>query len=309
MLKSKKKIYLCDIILISNQNTHIMSNEKSIKPANGYLMFVLVLVLFIGGIVTTVKYENPAWLIATAVAFISIFGFILVNPNSSKVILLFGKYIGTIKTNGLYWANPLYKKRTISLRASNFDSERLKVNDKLGNPIMISTILVWRVTDTHKAAFDVDNYENFVRVQTDAAVRKLASMYPYDNFADEGTEEDITLRSSVNEVSEALEKEVEERLSIAGIEVLEARIGYLAYAQEIANAMLKRQQATAIVAARHKIVEGAVSMVEMALEELGKKNIVDLDDERKAAMVSNLMVILCGDKDASPVLNTGTLSH
>lgn len=286
-----------------------MSNEKSIKPANGYIMFVLVLVLFIGGIVAAIKYENPAWILMTVVGFISIFGFILVNPNSSKVVLLFGKYIGTVKTNGLYWANPLYKKRTISLRASNFDSERLKVNDKLGNPIMISTILVWRVTDTHKAAFDVDNYENFVRVQTDAAVRKLASMYPYDNFADEGLEEDITLRSSVNEVSEALEKEIEERLSIAGIEVLEARIGYLAYAQEIANAMLKRQQATAIVAARHKIVEGAVSMVEMALEELGKKNIVDLDEERKAAMVSNLMVILCGDKDASPVLNTGTLNH
>jgi regulator of protease activity HflC (stomatin/prohibitin superfamily) len=155
----------------------------------------------------------------------------------------------------------------------------------------------------------VDNYENFVRVQTDAAVRKLASMYPYDNFADEGHDEDITLRSSVNEVSNALEKEIDERLSIAGIEVLEARIGYLAYAQEIANAMLKRQQATAIVAARHKIVEGAVSMVEMAIDELNKKDVVDLDEERKAAMVSNLMVVLCGDKDASPVLNTGTLSH
>jgi len=286
-----------------------MSNEKIIKPANGYLMLVVVLVLFIGGILAAISNENPGWLLLTLTGFVSIFGFILVNPNSSKVILLFGKYIGTVKTNGLYWANPLYKKRTISLRASNFDSERLKVNDKLGNPIMISTILVWRVTDTHKAAFDVDNYENFVRVQTDAAVRKLASMYPYDNFADEGLEEDITLRSSVNEVSGALEKEIDERLSIAGIEVLEARIGYLAYAQEIANAMLKRQQATAIVAARHKIVEGAVSMVEMALIELSKKEIVDLDDERKAAMVSNLMVILCGDKDASPVLNTGTLNQ
>ncbi len=174
---------------------------------------------------------------------------------------------------------------------------------------MISTILVWRVKDTFKASFDVDNFENFVVVQTDAAVRKLASMYPYDNFADEGLEEDITLRSSVNEVSEALEKELEERLDIAGIEVLEARIGYLAYAHEIASAMLKRQQATAIVAARHKIVEGAVSMVEMALNELGKKNIVHLDDERRAAMVSNLMVILCGDKDASPIVNAGTLNH
>jgi len=286
-----------------------MKQEKIITPANGYLMLLVALLLFIGGILATIRYENPAYLLVTLTGFISLFGFILVNPNTSKVVLLFGKYVGTIKSNGLFWANPLYKKRTISLRASNFDSERLKVNDKLGNPIMISTILVWRVTNTYNAAFDVDNYENFVRVQTDAAVRKLASMYPYDNFADEGHTEDITLRSSVNEVSEALEKEIEERLSIAGIEVLEARIGYLAYAQEIASAMLKRQQATAIVAARHKIVEGAVSMVEMALEELGKKNIVDLDDERKAAMVSNLMVILCGDKEVSPVLNTGTLNH
>ena len=286
-----------------------MRAEKIIRPANGYLMLFIALLLFFGGIFLIIKQESPIYLIPTIIGFIGFFGFILVNPNTSKVILLFGKYVGTIKENGLYWANPLYRKKTISLRASNFDSERLKVNDKLGNPVMISTILVWRVTNTYKAAFDVDNYENFVRVQTDAAVRKLASMYPYDNFADEGVDEDITLRSSVNEVSDALEKELEERLSIAGIEVLEARIGYLAYAQEIASAMLKRQQATAIVAARHKIVEGAVSMVEMALEELNKKNIVELDEERKAAMVSNLMVILCGDKEASPVVNAGTLNH
>lgn len=286
-----------------------MKSEKIIKPANGYLVLLVTLILFIGSIVFSIQQENPIHLIITAISFIGFFGFILVNPNNSRVILLFGKYVGTIKENGLFWANPLYTKKKISLRASNFDSERLKVNDKLGNPIMISTILVWRVTNTYKAAFEVDNYENFVRVQTDAAVRKLASMYPYDNFADEGLDEDITLRSSVNEVSEALEKEVEERLAIAGIEVLEARIGYLAYAQEIASAMLKRQQATAIVAARHKIVEGAVSMVEMALAELSKKNIVNLDDERKAAMVSNLMVILCGDKEASPIVNAGTLNH
>ena len=286
-----------------------MKAEKIIKPANGYVMFFIVLILFIGGIALAVKSENPIFILMSVLAFILALGFILVNPNSSKVLLFFGKYVGTVKQNGLYWANPLYKKKTVSLRASNFDSERLKVNDKLGNPVMISTILVWRVTETYKAAFDVDNYENFVRVQTDAAVRKLASMYPYDNFADEGHEEDITLRSSVNEVSEALEKELEERLAIAGIEVLEARIGYLAYAQEIASAMLKRQQATAIVAARHKIVQGAVDMVDMALEELNKKQIVDLDEERKAAMVSNLLVILCGDKEASPVVNAGTLNH
>jgi regulator of protease activity HflC (stomatin/prohibitin superfamily) len=286
-----------------------MKEEKIIVPANGYLMLFLFLILFFGSIITMIALKNPLPLITV---FISIFiapGFIMVQPNGSRVLLLFGKYVGTVKKNGFYWVNPFFTKKKISLRASNFDSERLKVNDKLGNPIMISTILVWRVQNTYKAAFDVDNYENFVRVQTDAAVRKLASMYPYDNFADEGVDEDITLRSSVNEVSTAVEKEIDERLSIAGIEVLEARIGYLAYAQEIANAMLKRQQATAIVAARHKIVEGAVSMVEMAIDQLSKKEVVHLDEERKAAMVSNLMVVLCGDKDASPVLNTGTLNH
>lgn len=286
-----------------------MKAEKIIKPANGYLMLLVTFLLFFGGIIIAITQRNPLYIISIILGFFGFFGFILVNPNTSKVVLLFGKYVGTIKANGLFWANPFFRKKAISLRASNFDSERLKVNDKLGNPIMISTILVWRVTNTYKAAFDVDNYENFVRVQTDAAVRKLASMYPYDNFADEGHDEDITLRSSVNEVSEALEKEIDERLTIAGIEVLEARIGYLAYANEIASAMLKRQQATAIVAARHKIVEGAVSMVEMAIDQLSKKQIIELDDERKAAMVSNLMVILCGDKEASPVVNAGTLSH
>ncbi|MGS2727176.1 SPFH domain-containing protein [Psychroserpens sp. BH13MA-6] len=286
-----------------------MKEEKIIVPANGYFMLLVFIVLFFGSIAAMIVLKNPIFIISIILAILTAPGFIMVQPNGSRVLLLFGKYIGTVKRNGFYWVNPFYTKKKISLRARNFDSERLKVNDKLGNPVMISTILVWRVQNTYKAAFDVDIYENFVRVQTDAAVRKLASMYPYDNFADEGHDEDITLRSSVNEVSNALEKEIDERLSIAGIEVLEARIGYLAYAQEIANAMLKRQQATAIVAARHKIVEGAVSMVEMALEELGKKQIVDLDEERKAAMVSNLMVILCGDKDASPVLNTGTLNH
>ena len=285
-----------------------MKEEKIIVPANGYFMLFIVIVLFFGGIFAIVALRNPWSVIAIVCGVLLAPGFLMVQPNESRVLLLFGEYVGTVKKNGFFWVNPFYTKKKISLRASNFDSERLKVNDKLGNPVMISTILVWRVENTYKAAFDVDNYENFVRVQTDAAVRKLASMYPYDNFADEGHDEDITLRSSLNEVSNALEKEIEERLSIAGIEVLEARIGYLAYAQEIANAMLKRQQATAIVAARHKIVEGAVSMVEMALEELGKKQIVDLDEERKAAMVSNLMVVLCGDKDASPVLNTGTLN-
>ncbi len=285
-----------------------MENEKTIKAQSGYLYLVIMLLFLAAGIFGITR-GMLTMIPLLVLGLLMMPGFFLVNPNTSKVLLLFGKYVGTVKENGFFWANPFYTRRSISLRASNFDSERVKVNDKLGNPIMISTILVWRVSDTYKAAFEVDNYENFVRVQSDAAVRKLASLYPYDNFEDDGAEEEITLRASVNEVSEALEKELSERLSMAGIEVLEARIGYLAYAQEIANAMLKRQQATAIVAARHKIVQGAVSMVEMALEELSKKDIVHLDEERKAAMVSNLMVVLCSDKDVSPVVNTGTLNH
>lgn len=286
-----------------------MKEEKIIIPTNGYVMLFLITILLVGGVVGISMTKNAAFALAIVAALFMAPGFLMVQPNNSRVLLLFGKYVGSVKKNGFYWIIPFYTKTRISLRASNFDSERLKVNDKLGNPVMISTILVWRVQNTYKAAFEVDNFQNFVRVQTDAAVRKLASMYPYDNFADEGLTEDITLRSSINEVSEALEKELEERLAIAGIEVLEARIGYLAYAQEIATAMLKRQQATAIVAARHKIVEGAVSMVEMALEQLSRKQIIDLDEDRKAAMVSNLMVILCSDKDASPIVNTGTLNH
>lgn len=286
-----------------------MDHEKELKASNGYLMLFVFLILFFGSIIGFILIKNAWFLAGIIIALFLLPGLILVNPNESRVLLLFGEYRGTVKQNGLFWVNPFYTKKKISLRARNFDSERLKVNDKLGNPVMISTILVWRVLDTYKASFDVDNFENFVVVQTDAAVRKLASLYPYDNFADEGLDEDITLRSSVNEVSEALEKELEERLNIAGIEVLEARIGYLAYANEIASAMLRRQQATAIVAARHKIVEGAVSMVEMAIDQLSAKELVDLDAERRAAMVSNLMVVLCSDKDATPVVNAGTLNH
>lgn len=286
-----------------------MTEEKIIKLSNGYLMLILLVAFIAGGISCLVTSLIPYFFVFLLLTISILPGFFLVNPNTSKVILLFGKYIGTVKENGFYWANPLYRKKGISLRASNFDSERVKVNDKLGNPIMISTIAVWKVKDTFKAAFDVDNYENFVRVQSDAAVRKLASLYPYDNFEDDGKAEEITLRASVNEVSQALEEELSERLEMAGIEVLEARIGYLAYAQEIASAMLKRQQATAIIAARHKIVEGAVSMVEMAIDKLSENNVVDLDEERKAAMVSNLMVVLCSDKDAAPIVNTGTLNH
>lgn len=286
-----------------------MNQEKELKASNGYIMLFVFLILFFGSIIGFTIMKNSWFIAGILIALFLLPGLILVNPNESRVLLLFGDYRGTVKQNGLFWVNPFYTKKKISLRARNFDSERLKVNDKLGNPVMISTILVWRVLDTYKASFDVDNFENFVVVQTDAAVRKLASLYPYDNFADEGLDEDITLRSSVNEVSDALEKELEERLNIAGIEVLEARIGYLAYANEIASAMLKRQQATAIVAARHKIVEGAVSMVEMALHQLSEKEVVDLDAEKRAAMVSNLMVVLCSDKDTTPVVNAGTLNH
>jgi regulator of protease activity HflC (stomatin/prohibitin superfamily) len=283
-----------------------MKNEKPVNPINGYLMlFVLfaLIILMVGGLVIT---GNPLFLILGVIIILMMRGFFIVNPNGSKVLVLFGAYKGTVRENGFFWANPFYTRRRISLRARNFDSDRVKVNDKIGNPIMINVILVWQVQDTYKSAFDVDNYEEFVRVQTDAAVRKLAGSYPYDNFDDEQAE--LTLRSGMDEVNEALENEVTERLAIAGIKVMEARIGYLAYAPEIASAMLKRQQAVAIVAARKKIVEGAVGMVEDALSRLSEDGIIDFDDDKKASMVSNLMVVLCGDKEAIPVVNAGTLN-
>lgn len=257
----------------------------------------------VGGILV---FDNPFFSLIVLLIILIIKGFFIVNPNSSKVLVLFGAYKGTVRDNGFFWANPFYTRQEISLRARNFDSERVKVNDKIGNPIMINVILVWKVADTYKSAFDVDNYEEFVKVQTDAAVRKLAGSYPYDNFDDE--EAEFTLRAGMDEVNEALENEITERLAIAGITVMEARIGYLAYAPEIASAMLKRQQAVAIVAARKKIVEGAVGMVEDALNQLSTDNIIDFDDDKKASMVSNLMVVLCGDKEAVPVVNAGTLN-
>jgi len=223
------------------------------------------------------------------------------------VLVLFGKYQGTVKIDGFFWANPFNVRKNISLRAHNFDNEPIKVNDKLGNPIMIGAVIVWKVKDTYKAAFDVNVYLEFVQIQSEAALRNLAGAYPYDEFQDDDKEAEISLRGGGEEVNQKLEEALGHSLGIAGIEVLEARISHLAYAQEIAGAMLQRQQATAVVAARRKIVEGAVGMVEMALEELSKKEIVHLDDEKKAAMVSNLMVVLCSDKSASPVVNTGTL--
>ncbi len=283
-----------------------MKIEKEINGASGFLMLALIILLIGGSAFGVFATKIPWFTIGIVLGVILLPGLFVVSPNGSRVMVLFGKYIGTVKKNGWFWVNPFYTKQKISLRARNFDSERVKVNDKIGNPIMISVILVWKVKDTYAAAFDVDDYQHFVRVQTDAAVRKLAGMYSYDNFDDPS---EVSLRSGMDEVNHALEKELDERLTIAGIEVLEARIGYLAYAQEIASAMLKRQQATAIVSARMKIVEGAVGMVEAALHELSKKQIIEMDEEKKAAMVSNLMVVLCSDKDASPVLNTGTLNH
>jgi regulator of protease activity HflC (stomatin/prohibitin superfamily) len=282
-----------------------MKTEKVIQPINGYVMtgiaFIILVAIILSGIYQIFWLLIPLALLA---GFIGP-GFFIVNPNSSKVLLLFGAYAGSVKENGFFWMMPLYLRKELSLRARNFESEKVKVNDKIGNPVLISVILVWRVKETFRAAFEVDNYEDFVKVQTDSAVRKLAGTYPYDHFEDERAE--ITLSSNFEQVNSNLEHEISERLDMAGLEVIEARIAYLAYAPEIAQAMLRRQQATATVAARHKIVEGAVGMVESALSLLSKKNIIELDEEKKAAMVSNLLVVLCGDSQVEPVINTGTL--
>ncbi len=284
-----------------------MKKEKVFQPVSGYYAVVIILLLLILPVLAIVYYQM-AWPAAFIVlGLIGLPGLVAVNPNESRVLLLFGAYKGTIKENGFWWVNPLFVRNKISLRARNLDSEPIKVNDKLGNPIMIGVVMVWKVRDTYKAAFDVDDYTLFVDIQNEAAIRRLAGRYPYDNLEDERAH--LTLRSSSDEVNVMLEKEITERLSIAGIEVVEARINYLAYAKEIAGAMLKRQQASAIVAARTKIVEGAVGMVDLALHELSKKNIIELDEEKKAAMVSNLMVVLTSDKDIAPVVNTGTLYH
>lgn len=282
-----------------------MKAEKSYTAISGYL-FVLVLLVMI--VVLTFSFLYGMALlggILIPVVILTAIGFTVVNPNESCVLVLFGAYRGSIKSNGFYWVNPFFVRKKISLRARNFDSDTIKVNDKMGNPIKIGCVVVWKVEDTYKAAFEVDDYVHFVFVQSETALRKLAGIYPYDNFEDHDAE--ITLRSGGEEVNDELENEIRERLMMAGISVIEARINFIAYSEEIAGAMLRRQQATAVVAARFKIVEGAVSMVEMALDQLMEKKIVDFDDEKKAAMVSNLMVVLCGDKDPSPVVNTGTL--
>jgi regulator of protease activity HflC (stomatin/prohibitin superfamily) len=286
--------------------------EKINKPVSGFIALLISLLLTIAAVyffVTAVK-EGPddfIWygIISLVVALFIAAGIIIVSPNHSKVLTFFGKYVGTVKANGLLFVNPLFKKQQISLRSENLESSKLKVNDKLGNPIEIGAVIVWKVSDTYKAAFEVEDYEHYVKIQSEAAVRHLANSCPYDHMEDENAS--ITLRDGGEQVNALLEMELNERLAAAGILVIEARISHLAYAQEIAGAMLQRQQATAIVAARSKIVEGAVGMVEMALEMLSRKGIVTLDEEKKAAMVSNLMVVLCGEKGAQPILNTGTL--
>ena len=282
----------------------IMEKEKKLPPYMGYFGAIIALALFIGPILLAV-YVSPWWLFLFIADAFCWMGLLVVNPNQSAVLVLFGKYSGTIKKNGFYWINPFFVRKIISLRARNLNSEPIKVNDKLGNPVMIGIVLVWRVEDTFKAAFEVDDFIRFVDIQSEAAIRKLAGFYPYDNFDD--AEADISLRSGGEEVNNELENELKDRLKIAGIQVMEARIAYLAYASEIAGAMLRRQQASAVVAARQKIVEGAVSMVDLALARLSEKDIVSLDEEKKATMVSNLMVVLCSDKDVSPVINTGSL--
>lgn len=284
-----------------------MNTEKNYNPMSGYIGLLLILAVAL--IPALIAWQTQAYWVITfeVIPVFMISGFIVVNPNESSVLTLFGAYQGSIKENGFFYVNPFFLKKRISLRARNLNSDPLKVNDKVGNPIMIGIVLVWKVEDTYKAAFEVDDYIKFVQIQSEAAIRKLAGHYPYDNFDDEQAE--ITLRSGGEEVNHVLEKELTERLFIAGINVIESRIAYLAYASEIAHAMLQRQQATAVVAARFKIVEGAVSMVEMALDHLSKKKIIELDEEHKASMVSNLMVVLCAEKAAAPIVNTGTLNH
>jgi regulator of protease activity HflC (stomatin/prohibitin superfamily) len=289
------------------------STELNRSAANGYLMLFVGILFVLGAIaalVTGIRTENPMWIIAIAsgviLGVLTLVGLFIVNPNDARVLVLFGVYKGTVRENGFYWTNPFMVKKKITLRARNLNGERLKVNDKIGNPIEIAAVVVWQVLDTYKAFFEVDDYEHYVVVQSEAAVRHLAGSYPYDTLEDD-QEETLTLRAGTDQVAEVLEQELSARFARAGIKVIEARISHLAYAPEIAEAMLRRQQASAVVAARTQIVHGAVSMVEMALDKLAEKHVVELDEERKAAMVSNLLVVLCSETSASPVVNAGTL--
>src|SRR6201996_4608155 len=283
-----------------------MNTEKIINPPSGYLTLIIFLALVALTVVFATQEKVAAAIITGVIDFTLVLpGLIIVNPNESKVLTLFGKYIGTVKKDGFFWVNPFTVKKKVSLRAFNLNGQQLKVNDAVGNPIEIAAVIVWQIKDTAKAVFAVENYTAYVNIQSEAAVRHLANSFPYDNIEDETAS--ITLRGGAEQVSVLLEKELNERLDRAGIEVLEARISHLAYAPEIAHTMLQRQQASAIISARRLIVEGAVGMVQMALAKLSEENIVELDEERKAAMVSNLLVVLCGDRSVNPVVNTGTL--
>ena len=331
----------------SPRHTQTPNKEREVSVGNGWMMLPVNLLLILGGPALLIwsiaagvqQQDHPYWqwfvlaLLMIIFGFFMLFGFFTLQPNEARVLVLFGQYKGTVRRSGFHWGNPFYTngpsspsnlaaaaaaaktgekvaphpkrnpRNKISLRARNLNGDRLKVNDKRGNPIEIAAVVVWRIEDTAEAMFDVDDYEHYVAVQSESAVRHLASQYAYDH----GEENETTLRSGVDEVSQALTVELQERLSKAGVVVEEARLTHLAYAPEIASAMLRRQQAEAVIAARQKIVHGAVSMVEMALKELAEKNVLQLDDERKAAMVSNLMVVLCGESEVRPVVNTGTL--
>jgi len=283
--------------------------EKEIRGFSGWLLVVVLLAMLIvgvGGLVSAIRAESGAWALGWTVLIAAdgfcFAGLTVVNPNEAKVITLFGMYQGSIKQAGFRWVNPLTSRKRVSLRVRNFETGKIKVNDRDGNPIEIAAVVVWRMVETAEAVFNVDDYEHFVHVQSESAVRILATTYPYDAHEDQ-----VSLRLSGTEVTDRLRHEIQDRLSKAGIEVIEARISYLAYAPEIAGAMLRRQQATAVIAARQKIVEGAVGMVEMALEEISRKHVVELDEERKATMVSNLLVVLCSERGVEPVVNTGSL--
>ncbi|MCX6832457.1 MAG: SPFH domain-containing protein [candidate division Zixibacteria bacterium] len=286
-----------------------MIKELERKVISGWAMLAILIPIAIGAILWIV-FVLPEVLkvwgaVVMVIDFVLLAGLFMVNPNEGRVLQLFGKYVGTAKMEGLRWANPFYSKRRISLRVRNFETNRLKVNDIDGNPIEIAAIVVWKVVDTAEACFQVDAYEQFVAIQSESAVRNLATQHPYDSHS----EEKVSLRGHTATISDQLRAEIDQRLEKAGVEVLESRISHLAYAPEIAEAMLRRQQAGAIIAARTLIVEGAVSMVEMALQQLSAKKIIEFDDERKAAMISNLLVVLCGETNTQPVINTGSLYH
>lgn len=286
-----------------------MTNERERGAIPGLLgVFLIVLgipalaLYLLGRAVTTQSFAPGIGSVLLGLAwFVLIGGFFIVEPNGSKVLVLFGTYKGTVKSNGFYWTNPFMSKRPVSLRARTLNGERLKVNDSVGNPIEIAAIIVWRVTDTYNASFEVDDYEEYVRLQSETAVRHLASSHPYD-----ADDHEVSLRRNTDEISGALRSELQERLARAGVDVLEARLSHLAYAPEIASAMLRRQQAAAVISARQRIVEGAVGMVEMAVKRLEERETVKMDEDRKAALISNLLVVLCGEQSAQPVVNAGT---